>query len=443
MENAGREVARECLKFKSVAVFAGLGNNGGDGLVAARHLLGVGKQVLIFAVDGVRKPDCQRNLDALLNSSVAVEFIRDSKDCEKVSERIAGCDLIIDSLLGVGVRGEVREPIKSLIELINESKAFKLAVDVPSGDVKTKVIANKTISFHTAKTPDAVVVDIGIPKEAETYCGPGDVYLAIPERRPDSHKGDFGRLLVVGGSDRYVGAPYLAAWAAMRVGVDISVLCVPSGVANRIQFNPNLIVQPLKSKEHLTEDDVEFILKQEYDALVLGNGIGVESETKEAVLEILKRNQKPVVVDADALKMLKPERVKPNMILTPHSGEFKKLAEDYDEGKRVKQVEEYARKTKAVVVLKGPLDVISDGLTTRLNKTGNPKMAVGGTGDVLAGVIGGLLAQNKDQLKSACAGAFLNGLAGDLAFKEFGVSMTATDVLEKIPEAIKKSLSFR
>jgi NAD(P)H-hydrate epimerase len=442
MENAGREVARLASGYKDIAVFAGTGNNGGDGLVAARHLRGMGKQVRVYAVSGLRTPECQRNLDVLLNTGADVEFITDSGECVQLKDKLDGVDLIVDALVGVGIRGRLREPVRSLVECINKTDAFRLSVDVPSGDGELSVKADQTVSFHTPKTRDAVTVDIGIPKEAELYCGPGDVVAAIPERMPDAHKGDYGRLLVVGGSGRYAGAPYLAAWAAMRSGVDLSVLCVPGDVAGRVQQNPNLIVQPLRSREFITEDDVDFILKQEYDAMVIGNGMGIESETKEAVRELLSRNEKPVVVDADALKMVKTGRLKAGTILTPHAGEFKVLNGEYDSKNRVSAVEEFARNTKTVVVLKGRIDVVSDGLTTRLNKTGNPGMTVGGTGDVLAGVIGGLLAQNKDALKSACAGVFLNGLAGDLAYGELDVSMAATDVIERLPAAIRHCRTF-
>jgi len=436
MENAGREIARASERYKRIAVFAGTGNNGGDGFVAARHLLAMGGRVMVYALEGKRTPECQKNLDILLNSNVDVKLIRDSGDCQRIIPELEDCDVVIDALIGVGMKGELREPVKSLIACINAASAFKLSVDVPSGDSTLSINADQTISFHTAKTPGAVVADIGMPKEAGLYCGPGDVCIAIPERKPESHKGDFGKVLVVGGSSRYAGAPYLAAWAAMRVGVDLTVMCVPKDVAQRIPFNPNLIVQPLKSDEYVTEDDVAGILKQEYDAMIIGNGIGREDETKDAVREILAKNEKPVVIDADALRLIKPQRLKANTILTPHAGEFKHLYEEYEEGKRVKQAEEFAKETKTVVVLKGKIDVVSDGITTRLNKTGNPGMTVGGTGDVLAGVIGGLLAQNKDILQSACAGVFLNGIAGDFAYRDLGVSMTATDLIEKMPEAI-------
>jgi len=441
MENAGKEIAKRASKYGNIAVFAGTGNNGGDGLAAARHLIAAGKKVKIYAVEGKRTPECQKNLDILSNTDARPELIRDSKELDGVCENARNCDLIIDALLGVGAKGRLREPVKTAVDCINKLKGFKLSVDAPSGDDKTRVNADETISLHTAKTPDAKVVDIGIPKEAELYCGPGDVCAAIPERNPDAHKGDYGRLLVVGGSERYVGAPYLAAWAAMRSGVDICVVCTPNKVAERMHFNPNLIIQPLKSKDRITEEDVDYILNQEYDAMVVGNGLGLEPETKEAVRELLSKNKKPAVVDADALRLLKPEKIKANMVLTPHGGEFRHLCPD-DEGDATEAAEKFSKKTKAVVVLKGRVDVVSDGLTTRLNKTGNPGMTVGGTGDTLAGIVGGLLAQNRDPMASACAGAFLNGLAGDRAYARLDVSMTATDLIEEIPEAIKQCRSF-
>lgn len=438
MENAGRQIAEHAREYKKIAVFAGTGNNGGDGLVAARHLACAGKKVRVYLAGGKRTDECQRNLDVILNTDVEVEVIGDSKDCEKIVD-FSRYDLIVDALVGVGMRGELREPIKSMVETINKSNAFKLSVDVPSGNEKLKVNADLVLSFHTAKTPNAVVVDIGIPKEAELYCGPGDVYLAIPERKPNAHKGDYGRVLVVGGSRNYVGAPTLAALSALRAGADLAVICCPKSAAARI-FDPNLIVRPLKSENYLSSVDVERILNLKFDVMILGNGLDTEEETRDAVREIIKKVEAPMVVDADALKLIKKDDVKPNMILTPHAREFETLFGTYDEEKRTKLVEKTAAETNSTILLKGRIDVISDGRRTRLNKTGNPSMTVGGTGDVLAGVVGGLAAQNKDLFQSACAGAFLTGLAGDLANREYYISMLATDVLNKIPEAIKTSL---
>lgn len=457
MENAGKEIANAAREYNKIAVFCGMGNNGGDGFAAARHLSGLEGKVKVYALDcGVRSHECQTNLDIVKNlSSIELRLVRDSSECDDIAKELEDdeFDLIIDALVGVGVEGSLREPVKSLAGIINEnSRAFKISVDIPSG---MEVKADLTVSFHYPKTPDAKVVDIGIPKEAELYCGPGDVYTALPERKEESHKGDYGRVLIVGGSRHYLGAPSLVAEASLRVGADLTVICTPSYVADHACFSPNLIVRPLESKDFLSGRDVEFILEQNFDALVLGNGLGVEEETKDAARALIECvGDKPLILDADALKLIKPKHVKENMILTPHSGEFKTLFGEYDETERVRLVEKNAKETNSVIVLKGAVDVVSDGEVTRLNDSGNPGMTVGGTGDVLAGIIGGLAAQGAAQkkgedselkklnFKAACAGVFLCGLAGDVAYDRLGFSLLATDVIDSIPEALKYCRKF-
>ncbi len=440
MENAGKEIARHSTKFNSIAVFSGLGNNGGDGLVAARHLSGIGKRVRVYTLSGKRSGECQKNLDIIQKlDSIEIETIRDSSDCHRIREELDRFDLIIDSLLGVGVKGEPREPIKSIVGVINSSKAYKIAVDCPTPGVK----ADLTLSFHFPKTADARVVDIGIPREAELQCGPGDVYTAMPVRRGHEHKGDFGRLLIVGGSKWFTGTPALVARAALRTGVDLAIISCPSHVSDRMQFDPDLIVHPMKSESHLEKSDVDDILKLDFDSMVVGNGLGTEEETGYAINKLLRRVDKPAVLDADALKLIKPKHVRENFILTPHAMEFKTLfgecPENLDERKRL--VTEHAGKTGSVILLKGETDIISDGEKTRLNRTGNAGMTVGGTGDVLAGIVGAFSCKT-DGFTSACAGAFLSGLSGDLAFKKTGYSLTATDCIENIPKAIKFCWEF-
>jgi NAD(P)H-hydrate epimerase len=378
----------------------------------------------------------------LSSLDVPLYEIADSKDCEMIKKDVDDYDAIIDALLGVGAKGQVREPVKSLISLINSLKCKKISVDVPSGDNETKVHADTILALHTEKVAGSKVVDIGIPPEAEHYCGPGDVYLALPEREPSAHKGDYGRLLVVGGSKSYVGTPVLVAQGALRAGVDLATICCPQYVSERMPYNPNLIIRPLRSKNHLTEDDLDVILEQNFDVMVVGNGLGVHDDTKYALRELVKKIDKPTVVDADALRLLELKHLTSNMILTPHSAEFKSLFGEYEEKEKVKTVEGYSRKTETTILLKGATDVISNGETTKLNKTGNPAMTVGGTGDVLAGIVGGLTAQNNSPLVSCCAGAFLNGLSGDLACEELGVSLTATDVIDYIPYAIAYSKKY-
>ncbi|MFH1055267.1 MAG: NAD(P)H-hydrate dehydratase [Candidatus Altiarchaeota archaeon] len=426
MENAGKAVARHCGGFRNVAVFSGLGNNGGDGLVAARYLIESGVEVTVFVLDGKRSPLNGKNLERLPKK--VVRFVKGSGEFD-----LDGFDLIVDALLGVGFKGELKEPLKGVMDRINDSDAHKLSVDVPSAGI---VEADAVVSLHKGKVIGAVVEDIGIPMEAELYCGPGDVVCAIPERKPESHKGDFGRLLVLGGCREYIGTPTLVAQAALRAGVDLVTVCVPQYVADKMPFDPNLIVHPLGGKDYVTVDDVKDVLKMKFDAMVFGNGLG--REHPEAVKYLMENINRPVIVDADALSVADRSWVNERMVLTPHEGEFRKLFGRLDE--REEDVVKAAKETGAVVVLKGKVDVISEGRELRLNRTGNPYMTVGGTGDVLAGILGGLLAQNSDRMKSACAGTFLAGMAGDIAAKKMGVSLEATDVVAAVPEAIRECM---
>lgn len=440
MENAGKEIARECERFSRIAIFCGTGNNGGDGFVAARHLSSLGKKVTVYAISGNRSDEAQKNLKIIQNlDSVEIDFIRDSSNCERIKKDLEKFDLIIDALIGIGVKGELRQPIKSVVELINSVKAFKISVDVPTPKIK----ADLTLSFHTAKTPDAKVVSIGIPKEAEIYCGPGDLYAAIPERKGFEHKGDFGRLLVIGGSKNFIGTPTLVAKAAYKTGVDLVTVACPGYVAERMPFDPNIIINPLNSEFYLSGDDLDKILGLNFDAVVVGSGIGTKDETKSLLKKLLRKIQKPILIDADALKLIKVKYLGENHILTPHSMEFKILFGEYEEEfeNKIEMVERFSKKTNAIIVLKGPVDIISDGKKTRLNKTGNVGMTVGGTGDVLAGIIGAI-STRAENFQAACAGVFLSGLTGDLCYEKFDYSFTATDVIERIPEAIEFCKKF-
>jgi len=323
MENAGRATAQEAEKFNQIAIFCGNGNNGGDGLVAARHLSTRGKEVRVYILEGSRTATNKKNLEILKNlNSVEIEVIKDSDDCKRVKNELKNFDLIIDALLGVGIKGELREPVKSLVAVINESRVFKLSVDVPTPGIK----ANLIVSFHIPKTKDAKVADIGIPPDAELCCGPGDVCIAIPKRKGDEHKGDFGRVLIVGGSKEFIGAPVLAGRAALRTGVDLVTVMCPSYVAERIPFDPNLIINPLESEFYLNKEDVNLILDNKFDSAVIGNGLSQQDESKYALKKLLRNlKEKPVVLDADALKLIKPSWVGENLILTPHAGEFRIL----------------------------------------------------------------------------------------------------------------------
>ncbi len=436
MENAGRVVADEAGEFSRVAVFCGNGNNGGDGLVAARHLSSRGKIVSVYILEGKKTNANQKGVDVIRNlSSIKIETIKDSSDCNRVGKELKGFDLIIDALLGVGVKGEPREPIKSLVGIINRARAFKLSVDVPTPGIK----ADLTVSFHIGKTDNAKVVDIGIPPEAELQCGPGDVLRVIPQRKGREHKGEFGRVLVVGGSREFIGAPVIAGRAALRTGVDLVTVMCPSYVAERIPFDPDLIINPLESEFYLGKEDVNSILDKEFDSIIIGNGLSRQDKSRYALKNLLRKlGDKNVVLDADALKLVKPSWLRENFILTPHEGEFRALfgeAGETPDDKR-ETVERIARKTTSTIVLKNPTDIISNGTETRLNRSGNAAMTVGGTGDALAGIIGAFHCWTTP-FQAACAGAFLCGIAGDLALSDLGYAITATDLIDRIPSALK------
>ena len=262
------------------------------------------------------------------------------------------------------------------------------------------------------------------------------------KRDPESHKGDFGRLLVVGGSEVYSGSPALLALAAYRSGVDLVRLAAPERAANiAATFSPDLITYPLKG-DHLEKNHIKTIreLEKISDAAVIGNGAGRENETLETLKNIIKGMKIPIVVDADALHII-DKKVTRNklLILTPHLGEFEVMTGERPEtlSEKKESVRRYAENFGAVILLKGSVDVISDGEEIALNRTGNPYMTKGGTGDILAGICGSLLAQGVEPFRAACAAAWINGKAGDLVAKERGPSLMSSDILDTIGRVVR------
>lgn len=467
MESAGRAVADYVSsRFKPcrVAVYCGLGGNGGDGLVAARYLASRGfdvKVVLIGYPDRISHRGTRENWLLISRLTTIDTYIApDSISIPKIE-----AEIYIDALLGVGVRGEVKPPVSEAIGVLNGMKGFKISIDIPSGlDSDTGEIlgcavkADTTITIHGVKPglrlrPDyvgeIVVVDVGIPREAELYAGPGDLKVVIKPRRTKSHKGDYGRVLVIGGSEVFTGAPALTALAAFEVGVDLVVVAAPEVTGLVISsYTPNLIVAKLPGS-HLKESHLD-ILKEwinRCDSVAIGPGLGLNEETIAAVQLIVSEvveARKPIVIDADALKALPREsRFRRLAVLTPHQGEFRILTGVTLPEKlrdRGVVVSEWAEKFEAVILLKGPVDIISDGRNIRYNFTGNPAMTVGGTGDVLTGLVAGFLAQGFSLFDAGLAAAFLNGAAGDLAV-ESKPYIVATDLLDNIKSVISYILN--
>ncbi|MFW6143821.1 MAG: NAD(P)H-hydrate dehydratase [Patescibacteria group bacterium] len=276
-----------------------------------------------------------------------------------------------------------------------------------------------------------------------------------PERSAAAHKGNFGHLLVIGGSMMYSGSPAFNALAAYRVGVDLVTVVAPHRAANIIvSFSPDLITYPVEgdffTPDHLGEIET---LSEGTDAIVIGGGMGRNEETMEFVQRVFARIDKPFVVDADAFYALEEHEARQQIaevdffegkasILTPHAHEFEVLmGQRLNEAtnQQVSQIEDAASAMESVILQKGNPDIISDGASTRVNQTGNPYMTVGGTGDTLAGICGAYLAMGLDPYTVACAAAFVNGKAGDLAAANLGPSLMASDLLAYLPQAIQTS----
>ncbi|HYY91757.1 MAG TPA: NAD(P)H-hydrate dehydratase [Candidatus Dormibacteraeota bacterium] len=469
MEAVGARVAQEVavrLQGKPnprIHIIAGPGKNGGDGFAVARHLASQGYKVkvtLVAHTSDVHDPSSKQELDAVLQMSDSIQFesLPDSSQLRPVE-----ADIILDAILGYGIKGELRQPLLGAVRIINRSKGYKIAVDLPSGiDSDTgephgeAVKADLTISLHKIKqglakatqyTGETVSLPIGIPPEAETYAGPGDVKILWKPRPATSHKGDYGRLLIIGGSENFTGAPAFSALAATKCGTDLVYVASPAKTSEIIaSYSPDLITVKLPG-DHINTRALSELSKwtTTADAIVLGPGIGLHEETVDAVKKLISEagdQNKPMVLDADALKIFgrNRRRLRNPAVLTPHQGEFAQVLQrkiSPETQLRQEAVKQLAAETGATVVLKGNLDIIADPTRLKLNKTGNPYMTVGGTGDVLTGIIGAFLAQKVEPFKAATAGAFLNGLAGDMLMREKGPTVTPLALVDHIPRAIK------
>ncbi len=273
-----------------------------------------------------------------------------------------------------------------------------------------------------------------------------DILKKIYSKRPEwSHKGNFGHVLVIGGSRKYSGSPAFAALAAFRSGSDLVTIAAPERAADTIaSFCPDMITEPLDGS-YLNKSHLKAILEisKAADSIVIGGGIERRPETISFVHNLLKSVKLPCVIDADAIHAVSqaPQILSGRpFILTPHQREFQSLTRQdpgLDLERRAEIVRLFAAKLKTTILLKGHVDIISDGERAILNKTGNPNMTKGGTGDTLAGICGAVLGMKFDPFTAACAAAYINGLAGDLAAKEKGPGLMASDLIEKIPAVIK------
>ncbi|MCE4610665.1 MAG: NAD(P)H-hydrate dehydratase [Desulfurococcales archaeon] len=457
MENAGAAVASalECLlgglEGARVAVLSGKGGNGGDGLAAARRMASRGASVTVYLVQGlVDHPSSKVMLDALKNSSVKVE--------RSPPEELEGVDAVVDAVLGIGVKGALRGPVRKAMEAYNSSPGMRISVDIPTGvnpdtgeAVDGAARSDYTVSLIAAKrglfvepgrlhAGEVLVAEIGLPESAVTHAGPGDAAVRVPMRRRDAWKGSAGRVVVVGGSKQFAGAPVLAALAAYAAGVDLVYL-----VSYR-SYDAALSHVELVPR---TPDDLEDVVARSH-SVVVGPGMGVSDEAAglvEAVLREAEKRGRLVVADADAIKMISEGLVKPRgvMVITPHRGEARQLLggeslEPLEAARRI------AAELGVTVAVKAPVDAVCNPQgKCRLNDTGVPEMSVGGTGDVLAGVIAGFAARRAaagldyDPLNTVAAALYITGRAGEMAVAEGLESITPLKVLENVPRAMEEA----
>jgi len=485
MENAGLRVAAvvrgmvQKKEGRKLVVVAGRGNNGGDGFVTARHLHNDGYSVETILLGRVEdlKGDALLNARIIRNMGLSTIEAENAERWTQCRPVLHGAGAVVDAVFGTGLVKAAGGLFAAAIEDINACRGSKIAVDVPSGLSSDTfqipgpaVRADVTVALAAPKIchvlPPAenyvgrlVIADIGIPSELlrsedlRLEMAEEMMILGLYRKRPrDSHKGSFGHLLVIGGSVGKTGAAALVGKAALKAGAGLVTVAVPrSGLAAVARSMDELMTEPLPetADKTIAPEAVDRCLElcRGKDGLVLGPGLSTHPETARFLRDFLPRARLPLVLDADGLNIL---AANPDLfsslprpaVLTPHPGEFGRLegtsAADVLE-RRLELVPEFARRHDVVLVLKGyrSLTASPDGRMF-INSTGNPGLATGGSGDVLSGLIGGQLVQDRDALKAALAGVYSHGLAGDLAADKVGQkALTATDIIRFLPRAIQ------
>ncbi len=459
MENAGRSVAEEVRKrySGSIMVVTGSGGKAGDGYVAARHLSSLGLRVkLAYVVEpSLNESEAARAHWGITRRHTTIEVTRFQGDVDS--------EVVVDAMLGTGFRGRLREPYKWAVDAINSSKARKVSIDIPSGleaDSESLtdnyVHAELVVTMHAPKPclkqlrdTEIVVANIGIPREAAMFTGPGDIVVNYPRRTPLMKKGDGGRVVVIGGSSKYTGAPILTVMGAFRGGADMVHLVAPRIVVEAARNRlPELICHEYQG-DFLNGDALRVLEEPlgRAHCVAIGPGLGFSDQIAETVGRIIEACSKRsirIVVDADGIRcvgalMAKGWTPPPSIIYTPHAGEFEYLAgyrPSVELSKRVGEVVDLARKLRSTVLLKGNCDVVASHMGFRLSATGVPAMAVAGTGDVLTGLVSAIYAKGVEELDAAATAVCTLGLAGSLASADLNEQLIASDVAMYVPKVL-------
>ncbi len=488
MENAGKKVVEairrefEDLKKKKVDIFAGKGNNGGDGLVVARLLNRerVKARVFLSARKNELTGDARTNLKRALEDKLEIVEL---SNLAGLKSAISESDIIVDALLGTGTKGKVKGFLASLIEILNGENKPIVSIDIPSGLQADKgtvlgvcIKATHTVTLGLPKSglvffPGAAYVgklsiaDIGLPRQlledegiALNLITEDEVVTSLPLREAEAHKGSFGHVFVLAGSVGLSGAAALTSLAALRSGAGLVTLGVPRSLNQVMERKlTEVMTKPLPETEEKTlaltayKEIEKFSLRA--DVLALGPGLSVNPKTAELVRKIVRGIERPLVIDADGINALSGHLQvfaggHSLRVITPHPGEMARLlgiSPSEVQQERIGIARKVAAKHKIIVVLKGARTVIaSPQEDTYLNPTGNPGMASGGSGDVLTGLIAGLIGQKMKPLEACRTAVYIHGLAGDLAALDRGqMSLIASDLLEKIPGVLKRLCALK
>jgi hydroxyethylthiazole kinase-like uncharacterized protein yjeF len=485
MENASREIFQKVyerighLKSPQIGFVCGKGNNGGDGFAAARHFSNAGFEVVVvyLGTEKEMSKDCKFNFTFLRKLSVTSNKITIKNYVSSASlNPLKECDIIFDALLGSGTKGELREPYPSIINYLNKLKAFKVAIDIPTGlnadtgYAEVSFNADLTVTLGELKKGlffgDGYVFSgevekggIGIPDllydrftPTEFLIEPEDALLGLPVKAKNIHKYSAGKVLTIAGSGSLPGAAVLSSTSALKIGAGASILCFPKSVRELVHKRLGEVVVKAyedSGKEYLSEknlDELKDRIKWA-DVVAIGPGLGRNNETQKAVISFIKRHQnKKVVIDADAVFALGQGRYKKlnlkNCVFTPHHAEFSSMI-GISNAELKKDILKYGKafvkKTGAYLVLKGaPTIIFTPAGDALINTTGNPSLAKFGTGDVLTGFIAGLLSQQSDIEKAVVTAVYLHSLAADLlAAKRTKLDILASDIQNYIPQTIK------
>lgn len=461
-ENIGRG-----HKGKKLLFVCGIGGKGAIGLSAARRMLQRHEvnTVFIGSRDSIKNQSTKLNFD-LLNDIVSIKCIDDKYE-SWLPKELARADVVIDAIVGCGMRGRLAQPIPSIISLINSSGAYKISIDLPSGinadtgmPSSKYIKADQTLTIHKPKVGIAssgivgytVVVDIGVPISAEIFAGPGDISLATEPRRLDSSKYTNGAVLVVGGGRTYHGAPLLAAFAAnaaisaLRTGAGYVTVAVPKSASVPVKsLSKTLVVKELEW-EGSAASAASSVSSIKHDAMVIGPGLDEGRASEEIVSKIIKQERmkgNPVVVDATAIGIMGKHRgmFGDNLILTPHYGEFKKLSgtdvSDCGMVETAKKAANFAKANGFTLVLKGHSTIITNGDRLKINRASTMALAKMGSGDVLSGIIAAYAAVHRDPFESSVAGVYAHSRIGDLLYASKGYHITAEDVIDTIPDVLR------